>query len=526
LGEGRNYLDRIVVAYGLDRGVLASSAPTVNGALELLSSNAFRAAREIAESASRLRNHGMRAAQVDDFFSKSGTEWFFSGKDLLRLTSGASVVLSFIGGAVNIWNGIGVFLDDTRDNLSRSGGVVQIIGGTMTVAATGVAVALAGLGVATLGAALGAVAPFAIAASLVGLAGYGLENHAEILGGIKKVWGATEGFRESAAEAAKSLWNGVENAWSEATGFVSGLFDRAQDVAFSTAEQIRSLLAGPAASVQSQGAIDLPDPAWVPVTASLSFTNWGSWRRNVPHLFDSNPVVEPEKRRFNLPLFGSTIAYQDIAQGSLGDCWFIAAVMGIARDHPDVLRRMIRDNGNGTYTVTFADGATVTVDGDLYVDADGQPVYGKTAGSREMWLPILEKAYAIRGTNKGVGYAGLESNKASRAFVELTGKGQLFGLDENVDTVWTWLNRLHWEQSTIVVGSKGDDDTKSVTTEDGARVHLGHAYLVAGIHSQGGNRYLELLNPWNDPSQSGGARIRVRIEDFAEHFRTVHVLKL
>src|SRR5690606_36561200 len=43
----------------------------------------------------------------------------------------------------------------------------------------------------------------------------------------------------------------------------------------------------------------------------------------------------------------------DVSQGQLGDCYFIASLAAIARQNPDLIREMIRDNGDGTYTITF-----------------------------------------------------------------------------------------------------------------------------------------------------------------------------
>src|SRR5262249_6721017 len=85
----------------------------------------------------------------------------------------------------------------------------------------------------------------------------------------------------------------------------------------------------------------------------------------------------------------------------LGDCWFLAGLGAIALSDPDFIKRQVRDNGDGTYTVTFyertGDGQfvprQVTVDGDFPVDSSGNPVYDHPAGD-ETWAMIYERAFA------------------------------------------------------------------------------------------------------------------------------------
>ena len=97
----------------------------------------------------------------------------------------------------------------------------------------------------------------------------------------------------------------------------------------------------------------------------------------------------------------------DIQQGATGDCFFLATVGAMLKANPKAIEKMIHDNGDGTYTVTFADGRTETVDAktldftDLQAP-DGNYGYATTgfpldaAGVPVLWVLILEKAYAER----------------------------------------------------------------------------------------------------------------------------------
>src|SRR5262249_40234653 len=43
----------------------------------------------------------------------------------------------------------------------------------------------------------------------------------------------------------------------------------------------------------------------------------------------------------------------DIDQGADGDCYFMASLGAVALRHPDVIRNMFTDNGDGTFAVRF-----------------------------------------------------------------------------------------------------------------------------------------------------------------------------
>ncbi|MET0910817.1 MAG: C2 family cysteine protease, partial [Ilumatobacteraceae bacterium] len=97
-----------------------------------------------------------------------------------------------------------------------------------------------------------------------------------------------------------------------------------------------------------------------------------------------------------------TPALTDIDQGDLGDCWFLASLGAISQSDPGWITRHIRDNGDGTHTVTLYDRTgdgeyepvEITVDGDFPVDADGDPVYSQPAAGNETWAMLYEKAFA------------------------------------------------------------------------------------------------------------------------------------
>jgi hypothetical protein len=86
------------------------------------------------------------------------------------------------------------------------------------------------------------------------------------------------------------------------------------------------------------------------------------------------------------------IAPEAVRQGKLGSCYFHAVIAALAQHHGDVIRKMIRANADGSYTVTFGDGKKETAyPEDLrYAHESGYDL------SDGQWVAVLFRAYAQR----------------------------------------------------------------------------------------------------------------------------------
>ena len=146
----------------------------------------------------------------------------------------------------------------------------------------------------------------------------------------------------------------------------------------------------------------------------MTVTDYGS-----PGLARNGPsLADPLKQSSNIgtlmnfsanPLFpGSGPSRDDINQGGVGDCYFLAALASVASTKPDLIRQTVADLGDGTYAVNFhgAGGADayVRVDADLWTA--GVPVYAGFGTDNCMWGPVVEKAYAFYKNAKGT-YASI-----------------------------------------------------------------------------------------------------------------------
>lgn len=145
------------------------------------------------------------------------------------------------------------------------------------------------------------------------------------------------------------------------------------------------------------------------------------------------------------PLFASPDPWEgridpnDIDQRSLGDCYFVSALAGLANEDQLAIRDAIVDNGDGTYTVTLherVDGELVPVeitvtnempvteryndDTDTWEAADG---YTAGEADGELWPRIFEKAYAqmLGDGDLVAGYREVIGGDGAEALAVLTG---------------------------------------------------------------------------------------------------------
>jgi hypothetical protein len=111
----------------------------------------------------------------------------------------------------------------------------------------------------------------------------------------------------------------------------------------------------------------------------------------------------PKRNSKNEPL----IADNDALQGLLGDCYLIAALIGLAQKCPDIIRNAIKEIKKGdkvTYEVTlyFLDpkdkkklvAKKVSIDNKFMVQSDGSTAYAAKGDQGELWALVIEKAMA------------------------------------------------------------------------------------------------------------------------------------
>jgi hypothetical protein len=231
--------------------------------------------------------------------------------------------------------------------------------------------------------------------------------------------------------------------------------------------------------------------------------------------FEPPPLLEDrtkvQTKPFTGPLFVDGASPTDPVQGQVGDCYLVSTAASLAQMKPEALERMIKDNQDGTYTVTFkrydaqaksyVDDA-VTVSNQMPSNWSGA-YYGGSSNSTdpskvEMWFPVLEKAYA---SWKG-GYDAIRSGYPYEIFEACLGQsGKHF--DVRVDDgskVFAAMKKAEAAKQPMVAWT-GMDSTDRPFTNTGL---VGdHAYTIMGVEEKDGERFVKLRNPWGEKEPAG-----------------------
>ncbi|MBB4930064.1 hypothetical protein F4561_000884 [Lipingzhangella halophila] len=202
------------------------------------------------------------------------------------------------------------------------------------------------------------------------------------------------------------------------------------------------------------------------------------------------------------------ISSDDLDQGSLGNCWWLAGTGAIADQNPEMIKDMIQENSNGTYTVTFGDGESVTVTPDIVVDADsGGAVFSDPGHEGVMWPAILEKAHAQREGS----YGETEGGNAADSLEMVTGNDaeEIDAGDVTEADLNSWLEGDDPHAVTVASLREGDGKDPYKNGDLAER----HVYVVEEVN----DGKVELTNPW------GHSHATLTIDEFNEFMREVDV---
>jgi hypothetical protein len=211
------------------------------------------------------------------------------------------------------------------------------------------------------------------------------------------------------------------------------------------------------------------------------------------------------------PLFTHGVSPGDVGQGKIGDCFFLSSLAAVAQRKPDLIKNALKDNGDGTYTVTFKerqkDGSVkdvpVTVDDKLPMDGT-HPAFAQgrdgTKEGAEIWPSIVEKAYAkYRGGYDTLNQGGL----GQKALETLTGApSEHFDIGKvTEDDLWQRISKATADGKPMVTGTttKKGLDRATNSGDEGGFVE-GHDYTLLGTEEKDGQRFVKLRNPWASDS--------------------------
>lgn len=227
-------------------------------------------------------------------------------------------------------------------------------------------------------------------------------------------------------------------------------------------------------------------------------------------------------------LFRGGARPEDVVQGQngsryLGDCWLLASLASIAHTQPQLLERAITDHGDGTYTVRLhraeRDGSMsaedVTVDGDIARTADGRDAYAQRQDRKELWVVVVQKAFAAW---KG-GYGALDGGVPSDALTALTGRpsGTTFTRGADPQALQKTLVENRGANRPMVAASGTD------FTLGSAGIVPGHGHSVLDVSEEGGQTWVTVRDPFAAYEPAGnGAKdgvFKLPLAEFQKRFQ-------
>ena len=147
------------------------------------------------------------------------------------------------------------------------------------------------------------------------------------------------------------------------------------------------------------GKCKFTDEDFPPTTRSLIGVN-AKLTEDPPSSFSSlkwKRLGEFPKVSVGDPIFRG-ISPNDVRQGILGNCYFVAAVCGLA-EYPSNIKRLFENeevNEWGVYSLWFfvnGEWKNVIIDDYIPVNENEKMVF-MTSKTNQLWVPLLEKAYA------------------------------------------------------------------------------------------------------------------------------------
>lgn len=231
----------------------------------------------------------------------------------------------------------------------------------------------------------------------------------------------------------------------------------------------------------------------------------------------------------------------DVKQGALGDCYLISAIAGVAKANPSYIKKLISYKEKETFAtvklyIRDKDGTRTakSTKVDFYFPVSGVKAAFAKAGDGELWVMVLEKAYAkLMGGYDNIGKGG----DPAEALAALTGN-EVVVKEMNADDaiLGTDLASVVVAGKSSVAGTKQKTEipnTYTVTAvnpdrADGFKVALSgenkvfcsHAYTVTGVDATA--KKVKLRNPHGGDN----AKVEITFQEFRDCFNNFKVVDI
>ncbi|XP_025084605.1 calpain-B-like [Pomacea canaliculata] len=201
----------------------------------------------------------------------------------------------------------------------------------------------------------------------------------------------------------------------------------------------------------------------------------------------SAPLIEwkrPKEIVSNPQFIADEALYVDLEQGTLGNCWFVAAAASLAASNKSLLHKVVPPDQNfgseyaGIFRFNFwqyGKWREVIVD-DRLPTREGRLEYAASTTKHEFWCALLEKAFAkLYGC-----YEAIDGGRVHDALLDMTGGiTELIKLKGAIDVEkLTNILTMCWSMETLMGAAIFETSVGRRETRLNTGLYTGHAYSL------------------------------------------------
>jgi Ca2+-binding EF-hand superfamily protein len=230
----------------------------------------------------------------------------------------------------------------------------------------------------------------------------------------------------------------------------------------------------------------------------------------------------------------ASITPDAIKQGMIGNCYFESAVASVAATQPELIQKIIRDNKDGTYTVTFPGdpGQPITVD----APTETEMGLFNRGGKDGVWANVLEKAYG-KYCNENIGFrknniwGGNTHAEGADGGESDHGKAMKLLTGRERESVQVKPEQAAEVRQKLIDALSGDNkrpviaavfrDQKAVSSDGFPASHM---YSVTAFDPGGADGgTVTIRNPWGSGDDSTSGTKKISFNQFMKNFNKVMI---